>query len=138
MNEKIRKIISEHEEDSFFTNVSPSDEMISAAQEKLGVVLPDQYVEYLKTYGHGGVGGVEILGFGFDDSAMFVDDTLEYRGFGLPDNLVVVENVDEWLYCLDCDTGAVVSWNEADGLRAEYPDFDEFILDEFNDAIDNL
>ena len=138
MNEKINKLVAEHESDSFFTKVAPTDEMIADAQEKLGVALPAQYVDYLKAFSHGGIGGVEILGIGFDGSVIFVEQTLSERNYGLPDNLVVVENVDEWVYCIDCDTEAVVSWSQIDGVRPEFKDFDEFVISEFNDAIENL
>ncbi|WP_432291347.1 SMI1/KNR4 family protein [Olsenella uli] len=138
MNNEITALARDYANDSFFTKVPVTDSMIEAAQGKLGIVLPGQYVDYLKTFGHGGIGGVEILGFGFDGSAMFIDDTLEYREFGLPKNLVVVENVDEWLYCLDCDTGKVVPWCQGEEVRSATPNFDEFVLDEFKDAIDNM
>ena len=49
-----------------------------------------------------------------------------------------MENCDEWLYCLDCDTGEVVSWSQADGVLPGYPSFDDFLLQDLEDAIENL
>ena len=69
---------------------------------------------------------------------LFLETTLRYRKYGLPHNLLAIENVDEWLYSIDCDTGSVVSWSQADGIRPEFSSFDEFVISEFNDAIENL
>lgn len=138
MNNTIKQIVSEHEDDSFFSLVIPSNQMINEAQEELDVKLPNEFVEYLKTYGSGGVGGVEILGYALDGSATFLNETIENRVLGLPVNLVVVEDVDEWVYCVDCFTGKVVSWSVGEGVRPAFSSFDEFVISEFSDAIENL
>lgn len=123
---------------AFFTRVPPTPEMVKEAQEKLGVEIPEQFLEYLNIYSYGGINGTEILGIGMTGKIMFLEETLEYRRYGLPDNLIVVENCDEWVYCLDAETGKVVSWSQLDGLKDEYPSFDDFLLDELNKAIANL
>jgi hypothetical protein len=69
--------------------------MIESAQRLLGVTIPEQFIEYLNEYSYGGVGGVEILGAGFTGEMLFVDTTLWYREYGLPHNLLAVENCDE-------------------------------------------
>ena len=138
MNDKIKELISKYEDEGFFTRVSPTPEMVKEAQEKLGLVLPAQFLEYLDVYSYGGINGTEILGIGMTGKIMFLEATLEYRRYGLPDNLIVVENCDEWVYCLDAETGKVVSWSQLDGLKDEYPSFDDFLLDELNEAIANL
>lgn len=138
MNEKILEMVAQYKEDSFFTYAEFTDETRVTAEKALKVILPEQYAEYLKAFGHGGVAGVEILGMGCDGSMIFVDSTLRYRGYGLPENLVVVENCDEWLYCVDCSNDAVVSW-EIDGeVKPEFDCFDDFVLSEYADAIENL
>lgn len=138
MNAQIRDLIAEHEEDGLFTRVAPTEEMLASAGQQLGVTIPQQFVDYLKEYSHGGVGGVEILGVGLTGRMAFLDTTLDYRQYGLPHNLLAVENCDEWLYCLDCDTGEVVSWSEFDGVLPGYPSFDDFLLEDLTDAIENL
>ncbi len=112
--------------------------MISEAEEKLGVKLPDQYVDYIKMFGHGGIAGLEILGVGLTGRMIFVDSTLEYRADELPENLVVIENVDEWLMCLDCNTGKVVSWDFTGYIKDEYESFDDYLIDQMNNAIENM
>lgn len=138
MNNEIKQLVEAHVEDALFTYASPTEEAIRNSQDKLALTLPDQYLEYLETYGHGGIGGVEILGFGLDGSAVFVDETLEQRGLGLRKDLVVVEDVDEWVYCIDCGSEKIISWSPVDGERAAFNSFDEFVLSEFSDAIENL
>ena len=79
-----------------------------------------------------------LLGVGLDGSMAFLEETLDYRKYGLPHNLLAVENCDEWLYCLDCDTGEVVSWSQVDGVLPGYPSFGDFLLQDLEDAIENL
>lgn len=138
MNAQIRALIAQHEQDALFTRVAPTEEMLTSAQRLLGVTIPQQFVEYLNEYSYGGVGGVEILGVGLTGTMLFVDTTLRYRKYGLPHNLLAVENCDEWLYCLDCDTGEVVSWSQVDGVLPGYPSFDDFLLQDLEDVIENL
>lgn len=138
MNEQLVEMVKSHEEDSFFTRAGFTKEMLTTAQEELGVTLPTQYVDYLVRFGHGGVAGATIEGVGCDGSLIFVEDTIECRRQGMPSNLVVIMNVDEWVYCIDCDTGHIVSWSPLDGVRDECECFDRFIIDQFTEAVDNL
>lgn len=137
MNKQIEAAISQYGENGSFTKVAPTQEMLAEAQQKLGFPMPEQFVEYLNAYGHGGI-GFEVLGVGFDGTMFFLDETLEYREDGLPDNLLVVENCDEWLYCIDADTGEVVSWYFDDDPSVDYSCFDDYLLDRLNNAIENL
>ena len=137
MNKQIEAAISQCSGKDSFTKIAPTQEMLAEAQQKLGFPLPEQFIEYLNAYSHGGV-GFEILGVGFDGSKAFLEETLEYREDGLPANLLVVENCDEWLYCIDANSGEVVSWYFDDDLSVDYPCFDDYLLDRLNDAIENL
>lgn len=138
MNEKILGMANQYEEDSFFTHAEFTDEARAVAEHDLNLVLPEQYVEYLKAFGHGGVGGVEILGVGCDGSLIFAVNTLLYRKYGLPLNLVVIENHDEWLACADCETGKIVAWSQGGEVLPEHDCFDDYVVEEFREAIDNL
>jgi len=66
-----------------------------------------------------------------------VDETKKYRKLGLPKEFIVIENCDEWLYCIDSRNGEVVSWNQG-GISREYPDFDTYVLDRFEEAAENI
>ena len=138
MNDIILNTIKKYEVKGDFNYASVTDDMISDAEEILGVKLPNQYVDYIKMFGHGGIVGVEILGVGLTGKMIFVESTLEYRADELPGNLVVIENVDEWLMCLDCDTGKVVSWDFTGYIKEEYDSFDDYLMDQMNNAIENI
>lgn len=138
MNKKILEMAAQHKEDSFFTYDDFNNETRQRAEDALNVHLPEQYVEYLKMFGHGGVAGVEILGVCQSGSLAFVDSTQLYRRHGLPENLVIIENQDEWMTCIDCATGKIVSWSQDGSVLPEYDCFDDCIVDEFQEAIDNL
>lgn len=138
MNEIILNTIKKYEEKGDFNYASVTDKMIEDAEKQLGVKLPEQYIEYIKKFGHGGIAGLEIIGVGLTGRMLFVDSTLEYRAEELPDNLVVIENVDEWLMCLDCNTGKVVSWDFSGYIKDEYDSFDDYLIDQMNSAIENL
>ena len=138
MNDIILNTIKKYEVKGDFNYASVTDDMISDAEEILGVKLPNQYVDYIKMFGHGGIAGVEILGVGLTGKMIFVESTLEYRADELPGNLVVIENVDEWLMCLDCDTGKVVSWDFTGYMKEEYDSFDDYLMDQMNNAIENI
>ena len=139
MKEEIQKLIEEYSEDAIFTGKISSDDIIESTITELGVNIPNDYRWFLKNYGQGGIGGVEILGISKMNKAIFKDKTLEYRNHGLPNNLIVVENCDEWLYCIDVDTERVVSWDRINGVLGErYATFLEFLIDRFNDEIENM
>lgn len=137
MNEKVKKIIETYEEKGDFTYTTITEDQIVEAQNILGVELPGQYLDFLRTYGHGGIGGIEVIGIGKNGKMLFVSETLEYREYGLDKNLILIENSDEWVYCIDCNNNSIVSWNREE-IQKAYPDFDSYLLDRFTDAAENL
>lgn len=138
MNSTIENLISQYQQEDDYTRVPLTPEMLNQVVNSLGVVIPDQYLCYLNEYSQGGIAGVEVLGIGLDGSIVFLEETLEYRKEGLPHNLVVIENCDEWLYCIDCKTGEVVSWSFGGLEKKEFDCFDDFLLSEYLEAIENL
>ena len=138
MDEKAMGLLRKHADDNSFSHYSPTDAEIADAERALGVSLPEQYVEFLREFGDCNFNGMDFLGFGKLGAPLFVKATLRQRDHGLPSNLVVVKDVDEWQYCLDCDTGKVVShWPDGE-TTPEFEDFDAFFLDEVENAVDNL
>lgn len=138
MNNNIIETIKKYEIKGDFNYASVTDDMISEAEKRLSVKLPTQYIDYIKMFGHGGIGGLEILGVGLTGRMIFVDSTMEYREDGLPENLVIIEHVDEWLMCLDCNSGKVVSWDFTGYIKEEYDSFDEYLVDQMNNVIENM
>ena len=138
MNDLIIEIIKEYEEPGDFTHATVTDDMIKTAENTLNVKLPEQYIAFLQTFGHGGICGIEILGVGITGRMIFADTTLDYRDKGLPDDLVVIENVDEWLTCIDCNTYRIVSWDFSGYIKEDYECFDDYLIDQMNGAIENM
>ena len=64
MNEKIFEMVAQYKEDSFFTYAEFTDEARVRAEKSLNVILPDQYVEYLKAFGHGGLQASKFSAWG--------------------------------------------------------------------------
>lgn len=137
MIDEMKKIIETYEEKGDFTYTTITEDQIVEAQNILGVELPVQYLDFLRTYGHGGIGGIEVIGIGKNGKMLFVSETLEYRQYGLGKNLILIENCDEWVYCIDCTNNSIVSWNREE-IQDAYPDFDSYLLDRFTDAAENL
>ena len=138
MNEEIIELINKYEKDGDFTYANISDEVIKDSEKVLGVKLPEQYVSFLKLYGHGGICGIETLGVGLTGRLIFVNVTLDYRNEGLPKNYVAIENVDEWINCIDCNTGKIVSWDLCGYIQEDYECFDDYLIDQMNNAIENI
>lgn len=138
MNDKILRMIKKYEQPGDFTHAIVTDDMIHSAEVILGVKLPKQYISFLKLFGHGGIGGIETIGVGITGRLVFVDETIDYRVESLPDNLVVIENVDEWLSCIDCNNGRIVSWDFSGYIKDDYSCFDDYLLDQMELAIENL
>ena len=112
MNDTLKTLIKKYEEPLDFTHPSFSPESVANAESELGVSLPEEYVSFLRESGHGGINGVETIGIGKNGQLLFVEETLTFRQYGLPNNLIVIENCDEWLYCLDVEDGKVVMWSQ--------------------------
>lgn len=138
MNKEILEKIKKYEEPRDFTYATVTNEMIETAEKTLNVKLPEQYIEFLQMFGHGGIGGIEILGVGLTGRMIFVETTLDYRDEELPRNLVVIENVDEWLTCIDCNNGKIVTWDFSGYVKDDYACFDDYLMSQMNDAIENL
>lgn len=137
MTEELRNLIKKYETKGDFTHADVSDAMIESAERELKVKLPTQYIAFLKEFGHGGVCGIDTLGVGLTGRIIFRDTTLEYRRRGLAQNLVVIENCDEWLYCIDCGNYKVVSWEDG-YVENEYDSFDDYLTRRVNEAAENL
>ncbi|WP_169713503.1 SMI1/KNR4 family protein [Paludifilum halophilum] len=140
---EIIKLIAKYgEEDDFSGNISY--EHIQQIEVKLNVILPDSYKWFIKTFGHGGVAGIEVLGVTSKGVSTTLKTTLNYRRYGLPPAFVVIENVDEWLYCLDTSRMnnkecPVVDWDCFGNVgKEEFSNFYEFLLERFAEAIENL
>ncbi len=139
MYDNLYKIIKKNEIIGDFTYAKVNEETLTEAESELGIIISDAYKWFLKKFGHGSIGGIEILGVGKNGKMAFVSETLKYRSYGLPKDLIVIENCDEWVYCLDSKTNKVVMWSqgELEGSVA-YQNFEIYLLDRINDMIENM
>lgn len=102
-----RAKILNNSEKSFF--VGPrSDELISLAEEKLGLKFTGFYLDFLKSFGAGNFGSQEIYGIiGDDFENSSVPDAIWYtlterREVNLPSNLLIIYDTGSGeLFCLD-------------------------------------
>ena len=138
MNKNIRQLIARYETQGDFTRPKNACASVREAEAYLGQTLPKQYADFIEEYGHGGIGGVEVLGIGCNGELVFVEETLECRKYGLPSQYVVIENCDEWIYCIDCVDESVVVWQQNEPVSSVFSSFDEYLLERFNEAIENI
>lgn len=140
MNKTIRRMINEYsEEKDFFGEVTEKE--ISKAEEMLGLKFPQSYREFVKNYGSGGICGVEILGVQGELGASVVKATERWRKFGLRNDLIVIEDSGEFVMCIysaAVDDERVFSWYRGGKeLSSRYNKFDDFVIDMFQEGIDN-
>jgi hypothetical protein len=137
MIEDLYNTIKENEEEGDFTYANVTDKMLAEAEKQLNLKIPNAYRWFLKTFGHGGI-GMDVLGVGADDSMIFVDETLEYRSYGLPKDDIMIENCDEWIYCLNSKTGKIGMWSAVDNEYTDrYESFEAYLRDRINDVLEN-
>lgn len=135
--DKIKEIISTYENDKDFSYTKPTQKMLSDAQKRLGIKLPNDFLWFLNTYGSGGI-QFDIFGV-VKDQLEFVEETERYRKLGMPKNLLVIQNCDEWVDCVNADNGVIVKWSQGFGIaETQYGSFCEYFLDELEDSIENL
>lgn len=139
MFEKLSELIRNNETQGDFTYAKVTDEVFEEGEKKLGISIPNEYKWFIKHFGHGGIGGIEVLGVGKNGKSIFVDTTLKYRNYGLPNNLLVIENCDEWLYCMDSQNGKIVMWSQgSEECEIAYNDFEDYLTDRINDMLENM
>ena len=141
MREQIHSLILENTEvfDSAFLKIPVTAERKQQAEQELGFAIPESYLWFLETYGHGGC-FFELLGFGLSGTALFVQETKRQREKGLPAQLMVIENCDEYVVCIDSQNSNIVSWSSYDqkGTIFKFSCFEEYFLDVLENAIENF
>lgn len=106
--------------------------------------MPDSFKWFINEYGYGGVNGALILGVALDKSLVCVEATKELRKYGLPKYLVVIENLEEYVCCLDTSKlikgeCPVVEWDQLGGIGDEYSDnLFIYLYERFTEAIEDL
>lgn len=138
MNSKILDMINRYvEEADFFGEIT--EESIVHAEKELGIAFPIAYRAFVHKFGFGGICGVDILGVGTNGYASVVNSTNRFRKLGLSHQYIVIENVDEFIYCLNTKgNNQVIRWDRISKEAVDrYTSFDAFLEDSFQEAIDN-
>lgn len=140
MKDTIKNIINSNSEvfEGAFLMRKPSEEELAEAEKMLGFSIPDEYRWFLNEYGHGGF-FFEFLGVGLNGRALFAEETLHEREYGLPHELMVIENCDEFVECIDTSSGKIVSWSkhDNDGIIERAEGFYEYFIECLDNAIEN-
>ena len=140
--DEIIKIIKEKENYSKYS-IGTNNDKIDEIEQTLNIKLPEDYKWFLKNYGQILIMGVEIYGVLENKILSCVKITEDYRKLGLPNKFVVIENCDEWVYCIDTsniEDGEcyVVDWDRIDGVGfEEYESFSEFFYKRLVTAMEN-
>ena len=114
------------------------DKEISRVEKKLGFKISSPFVWFLKKYGSGG-NHFDIIGYGKNGKIENVEETLEQRKNGLPKNFLIIENCDEFYYCIDITNGKIATWSQYDndGLIYRFDNFYDYLNDNLENAIEN-
>ncbi|MDV2686473.1 SMI1/KNR4 family protein [Alkalihalophilus lindianensis] len=138
--DQLNNFINQHKETGDFTG-GVGVEQIDYVEQKLNLKLPNSYKWFLTNYGSGGLFGVDIIGVPKSNIASVVKETDSYRELGMSENLVVIEDIDEYAYCLDTskmenNECPVIAWNRQGGLDDYYTakSFNEFLYQRLLDA----
>lgn len=131
-----------------------SEEMVSAAETKLGVFFPPSFREYLLKWGNVSCEGYEYYGLtrndDFDNGSTpnCVWFTLKKRhDVGLPHSLVVFRNInDEEYICIDTDRHLgnverrVVIWDNVDRMVSQTLaiNFADYLREELTDISEDV
>lgn len=105
-----------------------TDKEILQAEQQLGVKIPAPFVWFLKEFGSGGY-WFDFIGYTKNGKAQFVEETLNQRENGLPENFLVIEDCDEFYHCLDTSNGKITSWSQYDndGVIYRFDNFYDFL-----------
>ncbi|MGM0805626.1 MAG: SMI1/KNR4 family protein [Bacillota bacterium] len=138
MNKTIQQMIFSFEEEKDFYG-SVSIEQIKNTEKVLGVSFPSKYISFVEKYGSGGICGVNILGVEGDRGASVLATTENYRKLGLREDLIVLEDLGEFIMC--SDTGSkeqIFYWDSVQKIESfRYQNFDDYLEDTFREAISN-
>lgn len=141
MNKKVIEMIDIYrQEGDFFGEVT--EKHIINAEQMLGLKFPQGYRDFVKKFGSGGICGVEIEGVQADLGASVVKATERWRKLGLNTNLIVIEDSGEFVRCMhsaEVNDERVYSWARGGKeVSLRYNTFEDYVIDMFQEGIDNL
>ena len=78
----------------------------NTAEQKLALKIPDPFIWFLKEYGCGGY-WFDIMGYCKNGKPEFVEITLEQRKMVCQRSIIIIEDCDEFYYCIDSVSGKI-------------------------------
>ncbi|MEY8755745.1 SMI1/KNR4 family protein [Peribacillus frigoritolerans] len=130
----LQEFIKQFGENDDFTG-GVSDEKVRETEQKLQVPLPESYKWFLKNYGSGGSFGIDIIGYDFVGPSVVTATKDHQKYYGLIDGIVVIEDIDEFAYCLDTNKMIngecpVIMWDNQEGYGRKLADnFVDYFID---------
>ncbi|MGG0788777.1 SMI1/KNR4 family protein [Peribacillus simplex] len=115
----LQEFIKNYGKDDDFTG-GVSEDKVEETENKLQVSLPESYKWFLKNYGSGGSFGIDIIGYDLVGASVVAATKDHQMYYGLIDGLVVIEDIDEFAYCLDTNKMKngecpVITWDNQEG-----------------------
>lgn len=114
---------------------------IYSMEKELNVKFPNSYKWFLKNFGQGGIYGINILGSSNGIFTNVIKETKRNRKYyKLKNEYVVIENCDEYVYCLDTNNMAnnecpVVFFEKVTGIiEPRNENFLQFLFERILDA----
>ena len=80
-----------------------SEEKIREYETKLNVIFPADYRWYLKKYGAGGVGNVDVYGIDPEGFIDIIDKKELFRKIIISDKILPFLSYGEFIYCIDTE-----------------------------------
>ncbi|MDF9759787.1 hypothetical protein OKW24_001560 [Peribacillus simplex] len=112
-----------------------SEDKVEETENKLQVPLPESYKWFLKNYGSGGSFGIDIIGYDLVGASVVTATKDHQKYYGLIDGLVVIEDINEFAYCLDTNKMIngecpVIMWDNQEGYGRKLADnFVDYFID---------
>lgn len=114
------------------------DVKIAEIEKELNIILCSEMKEFLSYYGYLIGYGLEIYGWGKGDTSNLVKNTLKRKDDGLKDNMLVINDIGELVYCLDNSNGKVYCWEVLnDDYAEESVDLETYIIEQLEEGKDN-
>ncbi|WJE46685.1 SMI1/KNR4 family protein [Peribacillus frigoritolerans] len=138
----LQEFIKKYDKDDDFTG-GVSEDKVKETELKLQVSLPESYKWFLKNYGSGGSFGIDIIGYDLVGASVVTASKGHQKYYGLIDGLVVIEDIDEFAYCLDTNKMQkgecpVILWDNQEGYGFTAADnFLDYLIESLEEAKEN-
>ncbi|MDC2867302.1 SMI1/KNR4 family protein [Bacillus sp. BP-3] len=146
MKEEISKIIDMYQKEGDFLG-GVSDRDIHNAEQELNVTFPKSYHWFLKTYGSGGLVGMEIYGCEAtpEESSVVYHNNIYREKYSLPSKYIMLNDVDGTVTCLDIgqmnkDECPIILWSRftKECYNITYENFYSYLLECLQESVDNF